>query len=614
MHRARTAPARSPAGTAARLRDAPGSTSTRMVGDRGGGASRRDRVPEHARGERWRRRPTPARGAHLVGSRGHRARRADAEAGRLLLGGARPRACGGRGARGTLATYADGGAHARRPRRAHHVRAQVPALARGRSAGAAGASSTALASAAPSASSPAPWARWRTCDPAIEVEALGALGLRPEPVANQVVQRDRHAALLAAIAVLGGTLERIALEIRHLQRTEVREAEEPFGEKQKGSSAMPHKRNPVRCERICGHGASAARVCARRIRGPGAVARTRHQPLLGRARGDPRRLPGRGLHGPRSRRRARGVCVVRPERMRANLESGGGLVYSQRVLLALTGGRARRATRRSDRAASRARVPPTAAPRSATRSPRIRRWRARLDPGRLAACFDLAPHLRHVDALFARARTARRREPAGRPSARRLDARGGARSGRGRRGAAPPRRVARARGGHAAGRAARSRRPSGRRRCCSGSCGASTVRTSRRGICSGACRRERPNVVLGPGEDAGVVRLPGTVRRSRAGARPREPQPSEPGAAGRGRGHRRRWHRPRRRVHGRRGGRRASTRCVSAIRRERRSRCATSCAASSKGSPTYAERARRSQPRRRHPTSTAASTHNCSST
>ena len=89
-------------------------------------------------------------------------------------------------------------------------------------------------------------------DAAIEDDALESLGLEPEPIANQVVQRDRHAALLCAIAVLGGTMDKIATEIRHLMRTEVREAEEPFTEKQKGSSAMPHKRNPVRCERVSG--------------------------------------------------------------------------------------------------------------------------------------------------------------------------------------------------------------------------------------------------------------------------------------------------------------------------------------------------------------------------
>ncbi len=89
-------------------------------------------------------------------------------------------------------------------------------------------------------------------DPALEEETLRRLGLEPEPAATQVLPRDRHAELLSGLANLGGTLERCALEIRHLQRTEVREAEEPFGKAQKGSSAMPHKRNPILCERICG--------------------------------------------------------------------------------------------------------------------------------------------------------------------------------------------------------------------------------------------------------------------------------------------------------------------------------------------------------------------------
>jgi adenylosuccinate lyase len=89
-------------------------------------------------------------------------------------------------------------------------------------------------------------------DPRVERLALERLGLAVEPVSTQVVARDRHAALLAAIAVLGSSLDRFATEIRHLQRTEVREVEEPFAAGQKGSSAMPHKRNPIVCERICG--------------------------------------------------------------------------------------------------------------------------------------------------------------------------------------------------------------------------------------------------------------------------------------------------------------------------------------------------------------------------
>ena len=89
-------------------------------------------------------------------------------------------------------------------------------------------------------------------DPFVEQYVCEKLGLEPVKIATQVVQRDRHAELLSTIAVVGGTLDKIALEIRHLQRTEVREAEEYFSPKQRVPSAMPHKRNPITCERICG--------------------------------------------------------------------------------------------------------------------------------------------------------------------------------------------------------------------------------------------------------------------------------------------------------------------------------------------------------------------------
>ena len=93
---------------------------------------------------------------------------------------------------------------------------------------------------------------YATLGPDYEARVLERLGLAHEPVSTQVVPRDRHAELLSAIALAGAGLERFATEIRHLQRTEVREVEEPFRAGQKGSSAMPHKRNPVVCERICG--------------------------------------------------------------------------------------------------------------------------------------------------------------------------------------------------------------------------------------------------------------------------------------------------------------------------------------------------------------------------
>ncbi|MBQ7732435.1 MAG: adenylosuccinate lyase [Synergistaceae bacterium] len=88
--------------------------------------------------------------------------------------------------------------------------------------------------------------------PELEARVCELLGLEPAKVSNQILQRDRHAAVLNALAIMGSTLERMALEIRNLQRTEVREAFEPFGVGQKGSSAMPHKRNPIKCERVCG--------------------------------------------------------------------------------------------------------------------------------------------------------------------------------------------------------------------------------------------------------------------------------------------------------------------------------------------------------------------------
>src|SRR5204862_2844156 len=91
-------------------------------------------------------------------------------------------------------------------------------------------------------------------DPELERIACERLGLEPAPTSTQILQRDRHAELLAALAVAAGSLDAFALEIRHLARTEVREVEEPFGRGQKGSSAMPHKRNPVVSERLCGLG------------------------------------------------------------------------------------------------------------------------------------------------------------------------------------------------------------------------------------------------------------------------------------------------------------------------------------------------------------------------
>ena len=137
---------------------------------------------------------------------------------------------------------------------------------------------------------------YNNIDPRVEDLVCEELGLGREPISNQVVQRDRHAAFLSCIAIIGASLEKFATEVRHLQRTEVREAEEAFGKGQKGSSAMPHKRNPILSERMAG--------CARVLRGNalvghgerGPVARARHQPQLGRAHRHPGQLHPARLH------------------------------------------------------------------------------------------------------------------------------------------------------------------------------------------------------------------------------------------------------------------------------------------------------------------------------
>jgi adenylosuccinate lyase len=170
--------------------------------------------------------------------------------------------------------------------------------------------------------------------PEVERLACEALGLEPAPSSTQVLQRDRHAELLAGLALLACSLERFALEIRHLARTEVREVEEPFGRGQKGSSAMPHKRNPIVSERICG--------IARLVRGYALVGFENvalwHERDISHSSAERVVLPDAFLAVDYALDRFAWLVeglVVRPERMRANLEATGGLHYSQRLLLAL---------------------------------------------------------------------------------------------------------------------------------------------------------------------------------------------------------------------------------------------------------------------------------------
>jgi adenylosuccinate lyase len=171
--------------------------------------------------------------------------------------------------------------------------------------------------------------------PDYEARILARLGLDREPVSTQVVARDRHAALLSAIALAGAGLERLALEIRHLQRTEVREAQEPFrAGQQKGSSSMPHKRNPIISERICG--------LARILRGNSIAALENlvlwHERDISHSGAERVILPDSTILIDYMQhlaiRLVRGL-VVDTERMRANLELTHGALFSQRVLLAL---------------------------------------------------------------------------------------------------------------------------------------------------------------------------------------------------------------------------------------------------------------------------------------
>src|SRR5262245_15014978 len=236
--------------------------------------------------------------------------------------------------------------------------------------------------------------------PEIEAEVCRALGLEPAPVSTQIVQRDRHAEFVTTCAIVGGSLERIATEIRSLQRTEILELEEPFAEGQKGSSAMPHKRNPVSCEQVCG----LARVLRANAGAALEDEALWHERDISHSSVERVILPDSTIlldYLLAQMTRILEGLVVDPERMRENLDRSYGLVYSQRVLLALTD----------------AGLPRQAAYEVVQRDA-MRAWRerrsfleclqedaevtARLSPETLKGCFDPAWYLRHVDTVYRR--------------------------------------------------------------------------------------------------------------------------------------------------------------------------------------------------------------------
>ena len=236
--------------------------------------------------------------------------------------------------------------------------------------------------------------------PTIEADVCRSLGLDPAPVASQVIQRDRHAELLSALAITASTLEKVALEIRGLQKTEIGEVEEPFGKGQKGSSAMPHKRNPIGCEQIVG--------LARLLRANAGAAFENnalwHERDISHSSVERVILPDSFIALDHMLRRFTRIVtgmVVYPDRMRENLDRSRGVVFSGTVLLEL----ARRGASREEayewvqRNAMRAFAEQRDFKQLLLNDPDITRVLPRPD---LERAFDLNDQLRHVDHIFER--------------------------------------------------------------------------------------------------------------------------------------------------------------------------------------------------------------------
>ena len=236
--------------------------------------------------------------------------------------------------------------------------------------------------------------------PQVEEYVCAKLGLKPEPISTQIIQRDRHAEYLAALGIVGASLDKFATEIRHLQRTEVREAEEPFSEGQKGSSAMPHKRNPVSCEQISG----LARLLRSNVQAGLENVALWHERDISHSSVERVILPDGTILLDYLLAKFRDIVQgmrVYPEQMRRNLNATHGVIFSQQALLALSKAGATR----------------EAAYQMVQRNA-MRAWEtgeefrtllladaevgAVLSSAEIESCFDLEYHLRHVDAIFRR--------------------------------------------------------------------------------------------------------------------------------------------------------------------------------------------------------------------
>ncbi len=237
-------------------------------------------------------------------------------------------------------------------------------------------------------------------DPRVEKYALKSLGLKPAPVSTQVLQRDRHAEVMSCLALIVTSLEKFALEIRHLQKTEVLEVEEPFTRGQKGSSAMPHKRNPVRCERVAG--------LARIVRGNLQVALENiplwHERDISHSSAERVIFPDSFILTDYLLKEMAEIISnwhVYPARMMQNIQATRGLIFSQAVMLALT----RKGLSREDAY-------------RLVQGCSLKAWQENLDfrelissdpeitrhlsPGEIDSCFGLEPYLQKIDFIFER--------------------------------------------------------------------------------------------------------------------------------------------------------------------------------------------------------------------
>ena len=237
-------------------------------------------------------------------------------------------------------------------------------------------------------------------DPAVEAHVAKKLGLKIEPVSTQVIPRDRHAMFFAVLGVIASSVENLSTEIRHLQRSEVREAEEYFSPGQKGSSAMPHKRNPVLSENLTG----LARIVRAAVTPAFENVTLRHERDIAHSSVERVFGPDATIALDFALARLTGMIdklLIYPDTMQANLDRYSGLVHSQRVLLALTqAGLSREdAYQAVQRNAMKVWLEGKDFLKELLADPGVS---GKISPDALAACFDLGYHFKHVDTIFRR--------------------------------------------------------------------------------------------------------------------------------------------------------------------------------------------------------------------